>query len=86
MPAPQVSVLMSVYNGLPYLREAIESILNQTFSDFEFIIIDDCSDDGSRDVIEEYYANDARIVFIKNEKRVGLGENLKYGVSIAQGE
>ena len=44
---PLVSVLMPVYNGMPYLPLAVESILNQTFKDFEFIIVDDCSNDDS---------------------------------------
>jgi glycosyltransferase involved in cell wall biosynthesis len=84
--APQISVLMSVYNGLPYLAEAIESILIQSYRDFEFIIIDDCSSDGSLELIEEYARKDPRIRFIRNQQRLGLGTNLKHGVQIAKGE
>lgn len=83
---PKISVLMSVYNGLPYLTESIESILAQTYKDFEFIIIDDCSNDGSYKVIEEYAKNDSRIKIIQNKERAGLGANLKKGVDIAKGE
>jgi glycosyltransferase involved in cell wall biosynthesis len=83
---PQISVLMSVYNGLPYLNEAVDSILSQTFTDFEFIIIDDCSSDGSREILEKYAENDQRIKLIKNENRLGLGANLKNGVQLAQGK
>lgn len=83
---PQISILMSVYNGLPYLGEAIESILTQTYINFEFIIIDDCSSDGSLELIEEYASKDRRIRLIKNEQRVGLGVNLKYGAEIAKGQ
>ena len=53
---------MSVYNDEKYLRYAIDSILNQTFSDFEFIICDDCSTDSSLDIIESYLSQDPRIV------------------------
>jgi len=51
---PKITVLMPVYNGEKYLKEAIESILNQTFSDFEFLIIDDGSTDGSVGVIKSF--------------------------------
>ncbi len=82
---PTISVLMSVYNGQPYLQEAIESILTQTYTDFEFIIIDDCSDDGSSGIIEEYAKKDSRIKLITNKTRLGLGSNLRHGVEISQG-
>jgi len=65
---PKVSVVMSVYNGEKYLAEAIESILNQTFRDFEFIIIDDASVDNSYKILEEYKKKDERIILLKNEK------------------
>ena len=51
MASLSISVIMSVYNGIPYLQEAVESILNQTFRDFEFIIIDDGSVDGTTDLL-----------------------------------
>jgi len=53
MVSPKVSVVMSVYNGMPYLRDAVESILNQTLHDFEFIIIDDGSTDGTSQLIKD---------------------------------
>ncbi|PWW84177.1 hypothetical protein CYK87_10025 [Clostridium perfringens] len=59
-----VSVIMSVYNGEKYLNEAIESILNQTYKNIEFIIIDDGSTDGSSDIIRNYLI-DHRIKFLK---------------------
>lgn len=83
---PKVSVLMSVYNGSRYLRESIDSILNQTFSDLEFIIIDDCSTDDSRDIISEYAEKDQRIVLITNPKNIGLTKSLNKGLKIAKGE
>lgn len=67
---PKVSLIMKVYNGERYLREAIDSILAQTFCDFELLILDDGSTDGSADVVGEY--SDERIRFLQNEQNMGL--------------
>ena len=67
-----ISVIMSVYNGEKYLVQAIESILNQTYQNFEFIIIEDCSTDNSLDILEEYAKKDSRIKIIKKEKNIGI--------------
>lgn len=75
---------MSVYNGERYLREAIESILGQTFKDFEFIIIDDGSTDSSKDII--LYYKDPRIRLIENKKNICLTKSLNKGIKAAQGE
>ncbi len=75
---PRVSVLMLNYNGEAYLKEAIESILNQTFRDFEFIIIDDVSSDNSADIIKSF--DDSRIVFIQNEVNLRLPATLNKGL------
>lgn len=83
---PQITVLMSVYNGLPYLQESINSILNQSFKDFEFIIIEDCSSDTSLEVLKSYAKKDRRIRLIKNTENKGLGANLKKGVELAKGD
>ena len=80
---PPVTVLMSVYNGLPYLPEAIDSILKQTFQDFEFLIIDDASTDGSSKVLAEYAERDSRIRILTNERNMGLGYSLARGVEAA---
>lgn len=83
---PLVSVLMSNYNtNEQYLREAIESILNQTLTDFEFIIIDDASTDGSLKVIESYLY-DKRVKIIENKINLGLAKSLNKGLSIAKGD
>jgi glycosyltransferase involved in cell wall biosynthesis len=81
---PKVSVLMPVYNGELYLREAIDSILNQTFSDFELIIIDDCSKDGSVELIKTY--TDSRIRFVANPVNQGLRFILNQGNRLARAE
>ncbi len=82
---PKISVVMSVYNGEKYLAEAIESILNQTYTNFEFIIVNDGSKDGSLEMIQKYMKKDERIVFIDRENK-GLPYSLNEGISIAKGE
>jgi len=81
---PRISVIMSVYNGESYLREAMESILNQTFADFEFIIVNDASTDTSLKIIQSY--DDERIKVINNEKNIGLTKSLNIAIEQAQGE
>jgi len=80
----KVSVLMPVYNGEKYLKEAIESILNQTFSDFEFLIINDGSTDQSVNIIESY--DDPRIRLIHNKQNLGLIDTLNKGMDICTGK
>jgi GT2 family glycosyltransferase len=80
----KVTVLMSVYNGEKYLREAVESILNQTFTDFEFLIINDGSTDKSIEILQSY--NDPRIKIISNEKNLGLTKSLNKGLNVARGQ
>jgi glycosyltransferase involved in cell wall biosynthesis len=75
---------MSVYNGQKYLREAIDSVLNQTFADFELIAIDDGSTDGSGAVLREY--TDPRLKLLTNETNLGLIGSLNRGLAAARGE
>ncbi len=84
MKNPKVTVLMSVYNGEKYLQEAIDSILGQTFKDFEFLIINDGSTDKTGEILESY--NDPRIKIINNEKNIGLTKSLNKGLRSARGE
>lgn len=81
---PRVSVIMAVHNGERYLREAISSILGQTFTDFEFIIIDDGSSDQSPEIILSF--NDPRIIFLRNERNLGLTISLNRGLDVARGD
>lgn len=81
---PKVTVLMSVYNGERYLREAIESILAQTFDDFELLIVNDGSTDSTREIILSY--EDPRIRLVDNECNLGLTRSLNKGWELAQGE
>lgn len=81
---PKITVLMPVYNCELYIKEAVDSILNQTFSDFEFIIIDDASTDSTISILETY--NDSRIQLIKKPQNSGYTNSLNFGLSIAKGE
>ena len=67
--APAISVLMCVYNSERYLAEAVESILNQSFGDFEFLILDDGSQDRSVSILQAYAAQDSRIHLTRRENR-----------------
>ena len=84
--SPLVSVIMPVYNAEPYLHEAVESILAQTLIDFEFIILNDGSSDGSHEIVSEYARRDSRIIYHRFEKNRGLVDILNYGLSLARGE
>lgn len=81
---PKITVLMPVYNCALYVGEAIDSILNQTFTDFEFLIIDDASTDETVSIINTY--TDHRINLIEKPKNTGYTNSLNYGLSIARGE
>jgi len=80
-----ITVLMSVYNGSRWLDEAIQSVLNQTFIAFEFIIINDGSTDNSLEIINQFAAGDPRIVVI-NKLNTGLADSLNQGIEQARGE
>ena len=82
--APALSVVMSAYNAGEYLRPAIESVLNQTWRDFEFIIVDDGSTDGTRELIASCAGKDARIVALPNASNVGVSVSLNRGIAVAR--
>lgn len=82
---PLVSVLMPIFNGGKYLREAVESILDQTFTDFEFLVLDDGSTDDSLALLRQYAARDSRVRVITRENR-GLTFSLNELLSYARGE
>lgn len=79
-----VSVVMAVFNGAEYIRESLHSILNQTFQDFELIIVDDASTDNTVNVIKEY--KDDRIVLICNDENMKLPKSLNKGIKFARGK
>jgi len=81
---PKITVLMSVFNGEKFLKEAIESILHQTYDNFEFMIINDGSIDSSKNIILSY--SDQRIRLVNNGKNIGLIASLNNGFALARGE
>lgn len=81
---PKISVVMAVYNGLPYLQEAVESIFNQTYKNLEFIVIDDASTDRSWNLLKSI--KDKRLVLMQNAKNVGLAASLNKALKKAKGE
>lgn len=83
---PRVSVLMPVYNGEKYLVEAVDSILNQTYRDFEFIIINDGSNDNTDRILCRYQQQDKRIRIINHERNQGLISSLNEGIDMSRGE
>ncbi|MEX2659940.1 MAG: glycosyltransferase [Acidimicrobiales bacterium] len=85
-PQPAVSVLMPVYNGEAFLAEAVESILGQTFTDFEFVIVDDGSSDRTAQMIEEYVARDGRIRAVHQTENLGLIATLNRAIPGCRGD
>ena len=82
---PLVSVLMPIYKTNPeHLKEAIESILNQTFTDFEFLILDDCPTDDREDIVKSF--QDSRINYLKNDKNSGITSSRNKLIELAKGK
>lgn len=81
MVGPRLTVLMPVYNAEPFLREAINSILEQSFRPFEFLIIDDGSTDRSAEIVASY--RDPRIRFVRNRRNIGITATLNKGIGLA---
>jgi glycosyltransferase involved in cell wall biosynthesis len=82
--SPKVSVVIPVYNREKYVRSAVDSILSQTFSDFELLVIDDGSTDGSIAVVQSY--SDPRIRFVRNNTNLGVSATRDKGIQLARGE
>ena len=83
MKSSEISVIMSVFNGMPFLKQAVKSMLNQTFKNFEFIIIDDGSSDGTWGYLEGI--KDKRLKIIKNQKNAGLAISLNKAFKVSTG-
>lgn len=86
MPNPKVSVLIPTYNYAHYLPEAIESVLTQTFEDFELIIVDNCSTDNTEEIVNAYMEDDKRIKFMRNDENIGMYRNYNQALLLAHGE
>jgi len=83
---PTITVLLSVYNAESYVDIAIESILKQTFTDFELIAIDDCSVDKSWDIVQQYAKLDNRVIAKRNKDNLGGCKTLNEGLKLAKGK
>jgi glycosyltransferase involved in cell wall biosynthesis len=84
--SPQVSIGMPVYNGEPFIREALDSLLTQTFTDFELIISDNGSTDATEAICKEYAAKDLRIRYVRHEENRGASANFWFVLNEAVGE
>lgn len=73
----KIDILMATYNGEKYLKEQIESILNQTYTDFNLLICDDCSSDNTVKLLEEYAEKDSRIKIFRNGVNQGVIKNFE---------
>ena len=82
----KISVIMSVYNGEEYLNEAIDSVLAQSFTDFELIVINDCSTDRTPEILAQYEALDPRVKVHTNEQNLRLPSSLNKAISLAKGK
>jgi glycosyltransferase involved in cell wall biosynthesis len=83
---PRLSIGLPVFNGEQYLAKALDSLLGQTFTDFELVISDNASTDATRQICEEYAARDARIRYHRNQKNIGAMQNWYHSFQLSRGE
>lgn len=81
-----VSIVMPAYNAGRYIEEAIDSVLNQTYKNWELIVVDDCSRDNTRQILDRYISQYSNIHYYKNEHNLGSADTRNLGVSVAAGE
>ena len=86
MSVPRVTVLTTVYNGARYLQEAIDSLLAEEFTDFEYVIVDDGSTDDTPRILAQAAARDPRVVLLRNDANRGIPASANLGLAIARGE
>ena len=83
---PMVSVVMPVYNAEQYLHETINSVLKQSYSNFELIMVDDCSKDRSLEILQEYAQKDSRLKIVKNVRNMGVAQTRNIGIQNSTGK
>lgn len=86
MSSPKISVCIPSYNCASFLAEAIDSVMAQSYTDFELLVIDDCSSDSSAEIIAGYAEKDPRIVYLRNETNLGMVANWNRCIELAKGE
>lgn len=84
--SPLASIVIPVHNGERYIKEAIDSCINQTYKDIEIIVVDDKSEDGTLDILREYEKKDERIKILPVEKQDGLGNVINIGIRASKGK
>src|ERR1700733_4849510 len=84
--SPRVSIGMPVRNGQKYIREAIDSIIAQTFTDWELIVCDNASTDATEEIVREYAQRDPRVPYHRNPQDIGPANNHNVGVAMSRGE
>ena len=83
---PIVSIVTAVYNCSTHIEESIKSVINQTYTNWELIIVDDHSDDATAEIISNYLKKDNRIVIIKNKSNIGAGLSRNKAIKLAIGK
>ncbi len=83
---PSASICIPTYNYRHYLSDALDSALDQDFADIEVVVVDNCSDDGTPDLMEEYCRRDSRVVFHRNSRNLGMTANFNRSMELARGE
>ena len=81
-----VSIVLPVYNGEKYLRESIDSVMSQTYKNWELIVVDDCSTDSTPDIVKEYAQKDSRVVYYRNPQNLKLPKSLNQGFQLTKGD
>jgi glycosyltransferase involved in cell wall biosynthesis len=81
-----ITVLMPVYNGSEYLDKSVASILEQAYTDFQFLIVDDGSHDATPEMLKSYQASDSRVEVVRNRTNIGLTKSLNKGLALSKGE
>lgn len=82
----QISIIIPIYNAEKFLQQTLDSVQNQSYTDFECILIDDCSTDNSLQIAQDFCTNDNRFTIIQNDKNSGAGYTRNVGLRIAQGQ
>ena len=86
MTAPRVSICIPAYNYRRYLPDALDSALAQTYADIEIVVVDNCSDDGTQELLAEYCRRDGRIVYQRNDENIGMTPNFNRAMALAHGK
>ena len=81
-----ISIVLPVYNGAEFLNQSIDSIIRQTYTNWELLVLDDCSTDNTPNIVKEYVKKDSRIHYYRNEQNLKLPGNLNKGFSLSKGD